>query len=193
MSQKKTSRNFPEGTFPYVFFVPQMPKESSVHVIQRHHFFQLLRSRPWKLHRNSKGTEGLGNCNEWSRGPWFWFFKRPCFWGGVDFQKGQGQEGALGIYIYIYGYIYMDIYIYICCVYIARQPVTWQSTQSGDMKWGFFDWGCVSTRHNSTPNPNGRCDVSKDHPFLFISLIGGFDEHYFSPTSLPSLQQSLIT
>ena len=35
---------------------------------------------------------------------------------------------------------------------------------------------CVSTRHNSTPNPNGRCDVSKDDPFIFISLIGGFDE-----------------
>lgn len=66
-------------------------------------------------------------------------------------------------------------------------------TQSGDLKWGFFDWGRVSTRHNSTPNPDGRCDVSKDDPFLFISLIGGFDENYFSPTPLPSLQQSLIT
>lgn len=48
---------------------------------------------------------------------------------------------------------------------------------------------CVSTRHHSTPNP----DVSKNDPFLFTRLIGGFDEKSFSPTSLASLQQSLIT
>ena len=101
-----------------------------------------------------------------------------------------GLPGMLYIYIYCKATSHLTI---VRCLRFVLCIASIRFTQSGDMKWGFFDWGCVSTRHNSTPNPNGRCDVSKDHPFLFISLIGGFDENYFSPTPLPSLQQSLIT
>jgi len=88
MSQKKPPGTFRKERF-HTFFVPQMPNESSVHVIQRHHFFQLLRSRPCKLHRQGNG--GFGNCKQW--GPFFWWFKLPCFGGGLTFKKVKVRKG----------------------------------------------------------------------------------------------------